>query len=180
MRIIAFIESACAGYVRQTGKILTHLGLWPTHIHSPPAGAPVAVFPATGRIAALSVDPGSGAVGCLGRCPRVLGVPRSRSGSPPFPLDSRVRCAGYSSPTRGCGLTALVRLMWGSCPGPRRGRGAGPGRIAPEPRKANSYHLTHQFPRSLNGASPLRNAIQTVLIGVVTAGVAFMIARAIS
>jgi ABC-type molybdate transport system substrate-binding protein len=35
-------------------------------------------------------------VGRLERCPRVLGVPRSRSGSPPFPLDSRVRCARYS------------------------------------------------------------------------------------
>ena len=33
-----------------------------------------------------------------------------------------------------------MRLMWGSCRGPRRGFGAGSGRIAPEPRKANSYH----------------------------------------
>ena len=47
MRIIAFIEQP-----EVIEKILTHLGLWPTHIHSPPAGAPVAVFPATGRVAA--------------------------------------------------------------------------------------------------------------------------------
>ena len=47
MRIIAFIEQP-----EVIEKILTHLGLWPTHIHSPPAGAPVVVFPATGRVAA--------------------------------------------------------------------------------------------------------------------------------
>jgi hypothetical protein len=47
MRIIAFIEQP-----EVIEKILTHLGFWPTRIHSPPAGAPVAVFPATGRIAA--------------------------------------------------------------------------------------------------------------------------------
>lgn len=50
----------CAGAMRITAleqpevieKTLTHLGLWPIHIHSPPAGVPVAVFPSTGRIAA--------------------------------------------------------------------------------------------------------------------------------
>jgi putative transposase/transposase-like zinc-binding protein len=47
MRIIAFIEQP-----EVIEKILTHVGLCPTHIHSPPAGTPVAVFPATGRIAA--------------------------------------------------------------------------------------------------------------------------------
>jgi hypothetical protein len=47
MRIIAFIEQP-----EVIEKILTHLGLRPIHIHSPPAGAPVAVFPARGRIAA--------------------------------------------------------------------------------------------------------------------------------
>jgi hypothetical protein len=41
MRIIAFIERP-----EVIEKILTHLGLWPTHIHSPPAGV------ATGLIAA--------------------------------------------------------------------------------------------------------------------------------
>jgi hypothetical protein len=51
MRLIAFIEQP-----EVIEKILTHLGLWPIHIHSPPAGVPVgvpvAVFPATGRLAA--------------------------------------------------------------------------------------------------------------------------------
>jgi len=47
MRIIACIEQP-----EVTEKILTHLGLWPTHIHSPPAGVPVAIFLATGLIAA--------------------------------------------------------------------------------------------------------------------------------
>ncbi len=31
------------------------------------------------------------------RCPHVLGVLRSRAGSPPFSRDSRIRCAGYLS-----------------------------------------------------------------------------------
>jgi hypothetical protein len=48
-RILAFVEQA-----EVMEKILTHLGLWPTHTHSPSAGAPVAVFPATGRVAANS------------------------------------------------------------------------------------------------------------------------------
>jgi hypothetical protein len=47
MRIIAFIEQP-----EVIEKILTHLGLWPAQAHSPPAGVPVAVSPATGRIAA--------------------------------------------------------------------------------------------------------------------------------
>ena len=47
LRVIVFIEQP-----EVIEKILTHLGLWPTHIHSPPAGVPVAVFPATGLIAA--------------------------------------------------------------------------------------------------------------------------------
>ena len=46
-RIIACIEQP-----EVIEKIRTHLGLWPTHIHSPPAGVPVAIFPATGLIAA--------------------------------------------------------------------------------------------------------------------------------
>ena len=45
--LIAFIEQP-----EVIEKILTHLGLWPAQAHSPPAGVPVAVFPATGRIAA--------------------------------------------------------------------------------------------------------------------------------
>jgi len=55
MRIIAFIEQP-----EVIEKILTHLGLcsalsWskgPASAHSPPAGVPVAPFPATGRLAA--------------------------------------------------------------------------------------------------------------------------------
>jgi hypothetical protein len=47
MRIIAFIERP-----EIIEKILLHLGLWPSRIHSPPAGVPGAVVPATGRIAA--------------------------------------------------------------------------------------------------------------------------------
>ena len=47
MWILAFVEQA-----EVIEKILTRLGLWPTHIHSPLAGVPVAVSPATGRIAA--------------------------------------------------------------------------------------------------------------------------------
>jgi hypothetical protein len=47
MRIIGFIEQPAV-----IEKILTHPGLWPTHIHSPPAGVPVAIFPATGLITA--------------------------------------------------------------------------------------------------------------------------------
>ena len=47
IRLIAFIEQP-----EVIEKILTHLGIWPTHIHSPPAGVPVAISPATGRIAA--------------------------------------------------------------------------------------------------------------------------------
>jgi len=45
MRIIAFIEPACADTAdRQPTvieKILTHLGLWPARAHSPPAGDPL-------------------------------------------------------------------------------------------------------------------------------------------
>jgi len=33
-------------------KILTHLGVWPAHLHSPPVGVPVAISPATGLLAA--------------------------------------------------------------------------------------------------------------------------------
>ncbi len=47
MRIFAFIEQ-----LNVIEKILTHLGLWPASAHSPPAGVPVAPFPATGRLAA--------------------------------------------------------------------------------------------------------------------------------
>jgi hypothetical protein len=47
MRLIACIEQPAV-----IEKILTHLALWPTHIHSPPAGVAVAIFPATGLIAA--------------------------------------------------------------------------------------------------------------------------------
>ncbi len=36
MRIIAFIDQAAV-----IEKILTHLGLWPAHAHSPPAGYPL-------------------------------------------------------------------------------------------------------------------------------------------
>ena len=39
MRIIAFIEQP-----EVIEKILTHLGLWPTHIHSPPAQALAALI----------------------------------------------------------------------------------------------------------------------------------------
>ncbi len=47
MRILAFIEQP-----EVIEKILIHLGLWPAPAHSPPAGVPVAIFPATGRLAA--------------------------------------------------------------------------------------------------------------------------------
>ena len=47
MRLIAFI-----GEPEVIEEILPHRGLWPAHVHSPPAGAPVAVFPAPGRVAA--------------------------------------------------------------------------------------------------------------------------------
>jgi hypothetical protein len=33
-------------------KILTHLVLWPASAHSPPAGVPGAILPATGSLAA--------------------------------------------------------------------------------------------------------------------------------
>jgi hypothetical protein len=46
-RILAFIEQP-----EVIAKILTHLGLWPAPAHSPPAGVPVAISPATGLIAA--------------------------------------------------------------------------------------------------------------------------------
>jgi hypothetical protein len=36
MRILAFIEHAAV-----IEKILTHLGPWPAHVHSPPAGYPL-------------------------------------------------------------------------------------------------------------------------------------------
>ena len=45
--IIAFIEQP-----EVIEKILTHFGLWPAQSHSPPAGVPVAISPATGLIAA--------------------------------------------------------------------------------------------------------------------------------
>ena len=47
MRLLAFIEQP-----EVIEKILTHLGVWPAHLHSPPAGVPVAISPATGLIAA--------------------------------------------------------------------------------------------------------------------------------
>ena len=47
MRIIAFIEHPTV-----IEKSLVHLGFWPVAAHSPPAGAPGAAFPATGRAAA--------------------------------------------------------------------------------------------------------------------------------
>jgi hypothetical protein len=47
MRLLAFIEQP-----EVIEKILTHLGVWPAPAHSPPAGVPVAISPATGLIAA--------------------------------------------------------------------------------------------------------------------------------
>lgn len=47
MRILAFIEQP-----EVIAKILMHLGLWLAHVHSPPAGVPVAISPATGLLAA--------------------------------------------------------------------------------------------------------------------------------
>jgi hypothetical protein len=47
MRIIAFIEQPAV-----IAKSLAHLGPWPLAAHSPPAGVPVAGFPAAGRVAA--------------------------------------------------------------------------------------------------------------------------------
>jgi hypothetical protein len=52
-------------------KILTHLGVWPAHVHSPPAGVPVAISPATGLIAAESTRHGPSAAGRRGRDPRL-------------------------------------------------------------------------------------------------------------
>ena len=43
---------ACIEQPEVIEKILTHLGVWPSHVHSPPAGVPVAISPATGLIAA--------------------------------------------------------------------------------------------------------------------------------
>jgi hypothetical protein len=96
---------------RQTGKILTHLGVWPAHLHSPPAGVPVAISPATGLLAA-----------CSGRSPRRR--PRSPGSArrpstgdrchPSFALDTHVRCAGHSTRAQGDGAS-------GGGVGPRRG-----------------------------------------------------------
>jgi hypothetical protein len=78
-----------------------------------------------------------GVAGRRSRDPRVLGVPRSRSGSPHFPLDSHVRVAGYSTPTkatpegRRCTMAAAPRGVAGR---------PNPGSLRPR-RKANSYHL---------------------------------------
>jgi len=47
MRLIACIEQP-----EVIEEILTHLGVWTAHAHSPPAGVPVAISPATGLIAA--------------------------------------------------------------------------------------------------------------------------------
>jgi hypothetical protein len=47
IRILAFIEQP-----EVIEKILTHLGVWPATAHSPPAGVPVAISPATGLLAA--------------------------------------------------------------------------------------------------------------------------------
>ena len=47
MRIIAFIEQP-----EVIEKILTHLGIWPAPVRSPPAGVLVAISPATGLNAA--------------------------------------------------------------------------------------------------------------------------------
>jgi hypothetical protein len=46
MRLIACIEQP-----EVIEKILTHLGIWPVQAHSPPAGVPVAISPATGLLA---------------------------------------------------------------------------------------------------------------------------------
>ena len=43
---------ACIEQPEVIEKILTHLGVWPAHLHSPPAGVPVAISPATGLLAA--------------------------------------------------------------------------------------------------------------------------------
>ena len=71
------------------------------------------------------------------------GVSRTDPVRHPFPLTA-VSGAPDTPPTRGPGRTALVRLGWGGRLGSRQGHGAGHGRIAPEPRKANSYQLSRK------------------------------------
>jgi hypothetical protein len=48
--------AALTAHIPNAGEHLvryyTHLGLWPAPAHSPPAGVPVAISPATGLIAA--------------------------------------------------------------------------------------------------------------------------------
>jgi len=74
---IAFIEQP-----EVIEKILTHLGLWPAPAHSPPAGVPVAISPATGLIAARSPRHGPGAAGRRGRDPHLPGAYSMRANSP--------------------------------------------------------------------------------------------------
>jgi hypothetical protein len=97
----------------------------------------------------------------------VLGVPRSRSGSPPFPLDAHVRSAGYSTPTRGRGRTALVRLVWGGSPWPppRSRRGPRPDRpgapkskfLSPEP--LSGYKLRLRYADGVAGEVDLSHLV---------------------
>ena len=71
MRIIAFIEQT---EVIDLPVPTADRGLWPAHVHSPPAGVPVAISPATGLIAAESTRHGPGAAGRRGRDPRLPGA----------------------------------------------------------------------------------------------------------
>jgi len=59
MRILAFIEQPAG-----IEKILTHLGLWPAHVRTPPAPSLAAELP----------RPGPGVAGRRGRFPRLSGA----------------------------------------------------------------------------------------------------------
>ena len=90
------------------------------------------------RLSSRSPDAGVGVRGCSAPREARTGSPVTAPVLPQFPLDSRVRCAGHSTPTkatpegRRCTMPAAPRGVAGR---------PNPGSLR-RPRKANSYHLS--------------------------------------
>ena len=124
-------------------QILTHLGLWPAPVHSPPvAGYPLPSAPQ--RVASRDQGvrgPRNHAVGARGH----RGLPVPAPGRPSFPLTAISGAPDTPLHPR----KAASREPWhpeigpaGSAPAAEQpGRGA----IVARPRKANSYHLLVTF-----------------------------------
>ena len=110
------------------------LGLWPVSAHgSPVAGYPLPSARATGRAAWAGSPFRSGHARASRRSPRSPGSARPGFRASVFPLDSRLRSAGYSHPTR----EEASRKFWHPQVGP-----AGPEEAPPNPAPERQIPIT--------------------------------------